>query len=123
MLKRLLLFQRSQPSSRRLKCLGRTSIKRNFLDVYVHLLIRRLSGHKSVLDLLLLPIFCNNSKDLELNCLHSVQAVNVFKHCWMLKHKITALFNNKVFHKIGTVHFTKLLLIVIIAIVNVFSLI
>lgn len=93
------------------------------LDVYADLFIRRLTGHRSVLDLLHLPTFYKNSKDLELNGLHSIQAVNVFKHCWMLKCEITALFNNEVFHKLGTIFFTKLLLIVIIAIVNVFSLI
>lgn len=67
-----------------------------------YLLITRFSCQKSVLYLLHLPIFYKTQKDLELNDLHSVQAINVCKHCWMLKQKIIALFDKNVFDKIDT---------------------
>lgn len=73
------------------------------MDVYAYLLITRLSCQKSVLYLLHLPVFYKTPKELELNDLHSVQAVNLFKHCWILKQKIIASFDNEVFHKIDTI--------------------
>lgn len=89
----------------RLECLGRNSIKRNFLDVYAYLLITKFSCQKSVLYLRRLPVFYKKQKDLELNDMHSVQAIKVSKHCWMLKQKIIALFDNDVFHKTDTIFY------------------
>lgn len=98
------IFHRVWPSSIRLTCLGRNSIKRN-LNVYAHLLIKSISGQKSVLYLLRLPVFYESQKDLKLNDLHSIKAINVSKHCWMLKQKIIALLDNDVFQKIDTIFY------------------
>lgn len=102
-LKFLPIFHRVWPSSMRLRCLGRNS-KRN-LHVYAYLLTKSFSGQKSVLYLLHLPVFSESQKDLKLNDLHSIQANNVSKHCWMLKQKITALLGNDVFQKTDTIFY------------------
>lgn len=44
-------------------------------------------------------------ENLESNNLYSVQAINVSKHCWMLKQKIIAIFDNDVFHEIDTIFY------------------
>lgn len=59
----------------------------------------------NLLYLLYLPVFFESQKDLKLNDLRSVQAINVSKHCWMLKQKITAFLGNDVFQK-QTPYFT-----------------
>lgn len=75
------------------------------MHVYAYLLIKSFSGQKSVLYLLHLPVFYESQKDLKRNDLSSIQAINVSKHCWMLKQKITALLDNDVFQKRDTIFY------------------
>lgn len=98
------VFHGVWPSSMRLKCWGRNSIKRNW-HAYADLLIKSFSGLKSVLYLLCLPVFYESQKDLELNDLRSIQAINVSKHCWMLKQKIRALLDNDIFQTTDTIFY------------------